>query len=149
MQTLKTPASQSSLERDAALEYLFLGDLMDLLDDPSGPETCRWVLMLLDGLLRLLPREFHREEDGGYLQEVLDEYPSWERQVRDLHSQHFQLHSRLAELRSQVAALPTQDEMSSQIRLELYEWIEQVQDHNRQETELLQTAINLEVGVGD
>ncbi len=149
MQTVKTPVSQSSLERDAALEYLLLGDLVDLLDDPDGPETCRWVLMILDGLLRLLPREFHREEDGGYLQEVLDEYPNWDRQVQCLQSQHHAIHSRLAELRTQVAAFGTQDELSPRTRLELYEWIEQIEDHNRQETELLQTAINLEVGVGD
>ena len=116
---------------------------------PADPETCRWVLMILDTLLRLLPREFTQEEDGGYLQEVLDEYPNWERQVQDLHGQHYVLHARLAELRIQVAAVQTQGEISPRSRWELYEWIEQVHHHNRQETELLQTAINLEVGVGD
>ena len=148
MQTAQTTIAQSSLERDAALEYLLLGDLMDLLDDPCGPETCRWLAMILDALLRLLPREFTSEEAGGYLEEVLEEYPSWERQVRDLHSQHQMLYAGLVELRSKIA-FSQEEEVPLRTRLALAEWVRLVNEHNRQETELLQTAINLEVGVGD
>jgi hypothetical protein len=137
------------MERDSALERLLLGDLLDLLDDPEGPEMHRWLLAVLDALERILPREFASEEAGGYMQEVLDEYPSWERQVLDLRQQHRLLYKRLRELRREVAHTRPQRIIAMQCRVSLYEWVDQVRDHNGRETALLQTAINLEVGVGD
>ena len=140
---------QSSIQRDSALEQLLLGDLLDLLDDPDDPEVQMWLLTILDALLRILPREFCSEEAGGYMREVLEEYPSWDRQVRILHSQHQQIFTRLRELRNDVARMRPRQGVSPRCRLSLYEWVELLNDHNGQEVALLQTAINLEVGVGD
>lgn len=144
-----TTAQRKSIQRDAALEQLLLGDLLDLLNDPDGPGTHKWLLTTLDALLRILPRGFCSEEAGGYLQEVLDEFPSWDRQVQALHLQHAQLHDRLRDLRREVARMPAQPGIAPRCRLNLHGWIEQVNQHKGRETALLQTAINLEVGVGD
>jgi len=149
MQFGNTTSTKTSLQRDTALEHLLLGDLLDLLDDPSGPDTHDWLLTIVDALLRLLPREFRSEESGGYLQEVLDEFPSWDRQVQDLQKQHAALHGQLRELRSQIAQSQSSRRLPPRCRFAIYEWLDQVNDHKRQETALLQMAINLEVGVGD
>lgn len=39
----------SSGNRD--LEYLLLGDLRQVLDEPAGPQTSRWLLAILDMIL--------------------------------------------------------------------------------------------------
>lgn len=33
------------------LEYLLLGDLRQILDEPAGPQTSRWLLAILDMIL--------------------------------------------------------------------------------------------------
>ena len=33
------------------LEYLLLGDLREVLEEPAGPQTARWMLAILDMLL--------------------------------------------------------------------------------------------------
>lgn len=140
---------RTSIQRDSALEQLLIGDLLDLLDDPYGPEISTWLLTIVNALLRILPREFCSEEAGGYLAEVLEEYPSWDRQVRALHEEHSRLYARLRELRQDIAREQAGPELSPRIRLGLDEWIHQLNDHNGRETALLHTALNLEVGVGD
>lgn len=141
------PHHKDSLQRDTALEHLLLGDLLDLLNDPQGPETQIWCLSVIDTLLRILPREFRTKESGGYLEEVLEEFPSWDRQVRDLQRQHNSLQTQLVNLRANIAS--SRRGISLRNRFALFEWIEQVHDHNQRETALWQTAFNLDVGVGD
>ena len=145
MQPDNTTADDRSIRQDAALEQLLLGDLLDLLNDPDDPQNPIWLLSVMEALLRIFPKEVSCEDAGGYLQEVLEVYPSWERQVQALHREHISLELNLRELRQEVS----QSGLTPHNRRCLYEWIEQVNEHNGRQTALLQTAINLEVGVGD
>src|SRR5579872_2003110 len=87
------------LERYTSLEYILLGDLRDILEEPPDVESRHWLLAVLDALLETLPREFDLEDDEGYMSEVLARYPSWSGQVERLHRDHESLFTKLTELR--------------------------------------------------
>lgn len=149
MAVSNTAQVKSSIQRDAALEALLLGDLLDLLENPDGPEANKWLVAILDALLRILPREFRSKEAEGYLADVLDEYPSWDRQVEQLREQHGLLFRQLQELRNEAQRLGSRERIPLRCRRRANEWIGLLIEHNRQESEMLQIAVNLEVGVGD
>lgn len=149
MSTASGGESSRALHRYATLEYLLLGDLRELLEEPADPENCRWLVVLLDALLDTLPCEFALEEEGGYMNEVLEEYPSWHRQVVGLQSEHEALYSRLQEVRRHVAGQVPLNGIADVVRRDLQDWMNSLIAHNRHETRLIQTAVNLEVGTGD
>ena len=51
--------------RYSVLEYLLIGDLRDLLEEPADSETRRWLLAVVEELLDLLPNEFEFEDHGA------------------------------------------------------------------------------------
>ena len=144
-----TDPTDRLLGRCISLEYLLLGDLRDLLEEPEDEETCRWLLAVLDALLDMLPVEFHLKEENGYLTEVLDEYPNWYDQVEDLRREHEVLFRKLQELRLRIARQSPFAEIAEEVRRNLREWMRTLIAHHRHENRLLQTAVNLEVGTGD
>src|SRR3990172_6700611 len=95
--------SRQRIEDCTALEYILLGDLRDLLEDDVDQFTRPWLLAVLDALLDTLPREFRLKSRDGYLQEVLEEYPSWYRHVEGLRQEHEALYHNLRELRDGIA----------------------------------------------
>ena len=137
------------LQRYSTLEYLLLGDLRDLLEEPADEHTGKWLLAVLDALLETLPRQFNLKEEGGYMQVVLDEFPSWESQVDRLQCEHETLSAKLLQLRNQVVGQTSFGEAASRLRSELRDWMDSLKSHNRRENRLLQTAMTLEVGAGD
>jgi len=65
------------LEDYAAMEYILLSDLRDLLEEPADDMTRKWLRAVLDALLKTLPWELELQDAGGYLSEVLEQYPNW------------------------------------------------------------------------
>ncbi len=49
-------AACDTLEDYTALEYILLGDLRDLLEEPADHFTRSWLVAVLDALLDTLPR---------------------------------------------------------------------------------------------
>lgn len=137
------------LRHYSTLEYLLLGDLREILEEELDEENRRWLMVLLDALLDMLPREFELEEAGGYLIEVVEYYPNWAEQVDSLRDQHTTLIDELQQLRTDLVQLVPEHVRTATIREELKSWSNAVTAHNRHETRLMQVAINLEVGVGD
>lgn len=137
------------LQKYSTIEYILLGDLRELLEEPADEENRRWLLAILDSLADMLPREFQLKESGGYLQEVLDEFPSWSAQVDELHHQQHTLYARLRELRWRLAHSASYVGTADQLRCELRDWMAALTAHHRHENRMLQTALNLEVGTGD
>lgn len=137
------------LEDYAALEYILLGDLRDLLEEPADEENCRWLIVILDALLEAKRREFELQEDGGYLEEVLEQFPNWEPQVDQLHREHRELFSLLRELRERIGLRQSFNEIADAVRTDLREWMTLLQAHHRHTRRILQSAFNLDVGVGD
>jgi hypothetical protein len=131
------------------LEYILLGDLRDLLEEPPSEENSRWLLAVLDALLDALPREFELKSQDGYLSEVLLEFPNWENHVERLEQQHVELFESLHDLREQIVARHPLEEIAQRLRVDLQEWLAAFVALHRQEQNLVLTAVNLEVGTGD
>ncbi len=138
-----------SLDDCMAFEHILLGDLRDLLEEVVDEQTHRWLVAVLDALLETLPREQHLKGNEGYLQEVLDEYPSWYRHVESLRVEHEDLYRNLRQLRDTIVQRETLEEVVDCVRNDLQDWMTRLVAHHRHETRLIQTAINLEVGTGD
>jgi len=143
------PAACESLEDYTALEYILLGDLRDLLEEPADQYTRRWLVAVLDALLDTLPREMALKESSGYLNEVLDEYPSWYRHVEDLQNEQRLLVLSLQALRDRLDSAGPYERDASRVRASVRQWMNRLKAHRRHETRLLQTAMNLECGCGD
>ena len=149
MDTSCSESSDALLQEYAALEYILLGDLRDLLEEPTDDITCRWLTAVLDALLDTLPRQFDLEEDGGYLSEVVDAFPHWADEVERLQQDHSILFGMLKELRERVDQHSPFEDIANEVRISLQEWMRSLVAHNRHENRLVQTAINLEIGTGD
>ncbi|GAB4137964.1 MAG: hypothetical protein Tsb009_05770 [Planctomycetaceae bacterium] len=146
---LPKPGNSSSLSRYAALEYVLLGDLRDLLEEKPDRLTRKWLIAVLDALLETLPSEFALQEDGGYMADVLETFPNWSGYVADLQQERERLYNNLKQLRDQVARDESYDQLSSDLQKNLRNWMLGIAAFHRHERRLIQSAYNLEVGVGD
>lgn len=137
------------LERCRGLLTILIDDLQELLDEKPDRENARWVLAVVDKMLENLDDQFALEEDGGYLDDVLEQYPTWHPQVRQLQQEHRMLHEHLKEARDRLQRESRQGIVSREIFRQLTDWMNAYQNHDRRETALLQDAFTLEVGVGE
>ena len=131
------------------LEYILLGDLRELLKSPGKTDTSPWMLSTLDALLETLPMQFELKRDGGYMQDIIDEHPNYQPLVVRLEREHIELCERLVDLRCRIAKSAPFVSLADQISADLRDWVNQLTAHNRHETRLIQTAANIDVGVGD
>lgn len=149
---MKTEFSRESgrlLQKSATFEYILLGDLRDILEEPPSAETSRWLLAILDALLDTLPFELELKAENGYLSEVLEEFPNWWSQVEVLRLEHENLFQKLEKLRFRVASQDRFADIADEVGRDLHEWMLALKAHHRHENRMLQTALNLEVGCGD
>jgi hypothetical protein len=144
-----TPMMGSRLQEYGALEYILLGDLRDLLEEPANRHTRVWLIAVLDALLDTLPREMALKEASGYLNEVLDEFPSWYRHVEDLQNEQRLLFLALQALRDRLGTSEPYQHDAARVQSQLRQWMNRLVAHRRHENRIVQTAMNLEVGAGD
>ena len=149
MSLLTCPEASTDLRKCCEFEYILLGDLRDLLEDDATEENRRWLMAVLDALLETLPKEFALKSRDGYLQDVLDEYPSWDNAVERLERQHVHLYRRLRMLRDRLVTRFPLQEIADRLRIEAEEWMDSFVDLHRAERHLMFDAINMEVGTGD
>lgn len=131
------------------LVYILIGDVRDVLEEPPSDQTRHWLSVLLDTLLETVPEEFSLKSDGGYMSEVLLDFPHWNTRVGDLEDQYFSLYLQLRRLREQLRLQVTYEETAKSLRADLSSWISSFQEYCAQERDLVQTAVNLTVGAGD
>lgn len=138
------------LEEYLALEYILLGDLRDVLEEEANEETRKWLLAILDALLDAMPREFELKcRGGGYLVEVLEQYPNWFGEVEHLREEREELYSHLRRLQSCVRESFPFNHVAARVRRELHGWMQSFIAHHRHERRLVLNAFTLECGVGD
>ncbi|GAB5442958.1 MAG: hypothetical protein Fues2KO_33070 [Fuerstiella sp.] len=131
-------------------QYLLLGDLRDLLEEKPDETNRRWLLEVLNVLVELMPEERRLHEDGGgYMAEVLDEFPSWNRQVMRLHLKKLHLDYALRELRNRIRDEKSWVAAGDQLAVELSDWIRLFQELHRAESSLMMDAMLLDIGSGD
>jgi hypothetical protein len=138
------------LEGYNSLEYILLGDLRDLLEEPLDAQNMRWLAAVLDVLLENIPRQFDLVDDEqGYLHEVIEAQPNWSNEVERLRSEYLQIFRRLHELRQHLENPAHVAAHTRELRHNLRDWMETFCSLRRHETRLVQTALNLEIGGGD
>lgn len=139
----------SQLGRYTEMNYILLGDLREALDSSLGLAERNWLLSILDALLQSLPAQFSLKEEGGYMEEVLDAFPYWDRQVEQLRSEHAPLVETLTVLRGRIATGSEFKQVAQIVKDDLADWMERLFRHESRECRLFQNAMNVEVGVGD
>lgn len=100
------------------LEYLLLGDLRQLLEDPASPETSQWLVATLDHLLAGRPRQ-----SSPYLPSLPRALP-WAQEPAALLQQKAALLAKLQRLRDRVAHRAPYALLANEIRCDLREWLE-------------------------
>ena len=80
---------------------------------------------------------------------VLDEYPSWDRQVARLETQYVSLYRQLRVLRDRLITRRRLEDVAERLRVELEEWMDAFVGLHREERDLVLEAVTLEVGAGD
>ncbi|WP_417851043.1 hypothetical protein [Thalassoglobus sp.] len=134
------------LQQCTELEYILLGDLRDLLDEPADSETAHWLEAVLDALLDTLPEEFALKSDHGYLQDVLDRFPNWDSKVAQLEEGYAKLFQRLEQLRDQLTQGGDFQRIAVNVSADLNEWMTNFIQHHQQERELVSIAASYDVG---
>ncbi len=142
-----------TLEEISALEYILMGDLLDLLEEADGDAGAwKWISEVLDTLLETMPREFELQDERGYLEEVLEEHPNWQGQVRNLYQERCELLVNLSELHTRMQdSIPPRQmrRIASELRHELRDWITSYIAHQRHERRIFQDAFNNDIGAAD
>ncbi len=140
----------STLARCNEFQYLLLGDVRDLLEETPDESTRKWLLAVLDTLVDLMPRERQLHADsGGYLMEVLEEFPSWNRQVMRLHLKTLHLDYALRSLRNRIRDEKAWDSVADQLSCELRDWMQLFSNVHRAERSLVMEAMLLDIGPAD
>ena len=146
----KQPLQVKSLTDCNEFQYLLMGDIRDLLEETPDETTRRWLLEVLNCLVDLMPRERRLYEDGGgYMAEVLDEFPGWNRQVMRMHLKKLHLDYSLRELRNRIRDEKSWVAVADQLTCELRDWMQLIQELHRAESSLIMEAMLLDIGTGD
>lgn len=152
IQTSTTPAyaaRQRKLNDLTMLEYLLLGDLSDVLEEPASDENKKWILALVDTLLDTLPAEYRLRDVQGFYEDVLHEHPSWDSAVLRIRQEQRTLVSELKSLKASLDCCKNFKASADSLKQELMLWMNHLIQFNQREKRLLQDAYNIEVGVGD
>ncbi len=137
------------LEEWSSYDRLLLDQLRELLGEVADEQKTRWLHEVVDKLCDGLQHEFAREDEGGYLGEVLERFPTWEPRVSKLREDHERLLQDLSELREQLDRPAGANRVSAELRTQFEDWIERLTAHKQRENELLLDAMNLDIGEGD
>lgn len=119
MSLVLAPRSASTTSAvSSALEHLLLGDLRQVLEERSGPETSRWLMVLLDRLLANRPRTL-----APFLPAPSRTLP-WDLTGESAQHQRMSLFMKLQRLRDRVAHRAPYALLANEIRCDLREWMD-------------------------
>jgi hypothetical protein len=138
-----------SLRQVEDLLQLLLDDATELLAEPADAKNGRWLTAVVDKMLANLREQFRIEEQGGYMSDVLEQYPTWHPQVLHLQQEHRLLERQLQEIAGRMQDEQPDQSLSQECRRQLADWINGYRQHRRRETSLVQEAFVLEVGQGE
>ncbi|MDP1796451.1 MAG: hypothetical protein Q8K78_03175 [Planctomycetaceae bacterium] len=118
MMSLLVPPPSSASQQASPLEYLLLGDLRLLLEEPASPETSRWIVAILDRLLAGRPRTM-----SPYLPSLPRGF-AWETEPNLCPPLQALLFAKLQRLRDRVAHHAPYALLANEIRCDLREWMD-------------------------
>lgn len=111
--TTSARVPETALSSRAIFEYLLLGDLRLLLEEPIGPDTNRWLLATLDMILASRPRP-----SQSTIAPLLMRSP-WEDESERLWQERSTLYEKLQRLRDRIAHRAPYALLANEIRCDL------------------------------
>lgn len=138
------PDSQYDEEVEAeeswTLEYLLLGDLVELLQEPYDEENRRWLLVVLDGLLDAIPAE-GRLDRLRWFQSFFRHSESLQTALIRMELEYEELIFQLRKLRNRVAwRLSLLEVLAAEVCCDLKVWLQNFQQFSAREAEFRRTA---------
>ena len=113
----------------------------------SAPQKLSSVQFTLKSFERHFQRLLDIEEDGGYLSEVADAKPNLQPSIDRLASDHSRFRSRVRQMVPYVDDLSEwQNEEFQQACEEIRELLDEIDDHDREEMDLLQDSLLYDEG---
>ena len=123
------------------LEYLLLGDLVELLEEGYDEENRRWLLVVLDGLLDAIPTEGRKGRIAG-VRGILPRSQHLQNRLTRLELEHDELMSQLRRLRNRVAwRLSLLDEVAAEVCRDLQTWLDSFMAFCNREARLERQAV--------
>jgi hypothetical protein len=129
-----------------ALEYLLLGDLRELLEEPETALTRHVLPVLLNGLLDNCFHVSQLEGAGACLSDVLEKWPNQQSGIDLLHCEKATCYSSLEKLRSQISGGLPSATITNQLRHNVQHVLRLVVEIHKHETRPVQTTFNLDAG---
>ncbi len=120
-----------TLEACIWLEYLLLGDLRQLLEEPSGHDRHKWLTALLAAFIDNLSRLSQLRNDGGDVSEVLDELPHWHREIAVFMDEAITERLRIEELHARLNMGLPHESVARAVREDLDAWMTSLAAHRR------------------
>ena len=120
-----------TLEACIWFEYLLLGDLRQLLQEPTGHDRHKWLAALVAAFIDNLARLSQMRDDGGNASDVLDELPHWHRGIADFLDDSGPERLRLEEFRARVEMGLPYESVSHAVRDDLGVWMKSLAAHRR------------------
>ncbi len=146
---VQTTYVAEQLRRLTNLEYILLGDVRDLLEEPPTEETRHWLKEVVGALLETVPLEFRLSQIGGYLSEVTAENPCYAVHVESLKAQHRFLVDQLYDIKVRLDESESYEDVALTLRADLANWSRAITSHRHHENRLLQSALFVVDGGGD
>lgn len=137
---LKNSYCELTDEQLKRIEEELLEDVCTLACQKLTERTRDQLVSSINELFVLLPTQFGRKEAGGYLHEVLEEYPEWKRQIGTLWIEQALLYEDLREIRDHLEDVENVEAAQSWVSLKIREWGESYRRHVRQEEHFKQAA---------
>ena len=130
-----------------ALEYLLLGDLRELLEEPETEQTRHALPVLVNGLLDNRLHHSQLKGNGAYLSGVLEKWPNRQSDIDLLRCEKATRYSALETLRSQILRGLPSATTTNNLRHDVQHLMRLVVAIHQHETRPVQTAFNF-VGAG-
>lgn len=117
------------------LEYLVLGDLCELLQEPVTPRSGKTIQLLLETLLEIMPRELVREDfpDPLALISEFEDSAKLSSPASQLDLEYRVLYCGLRTLRRRLMVNSVNSELTEWLTLDIQNWMDTYRRHVRAE----------------
>lgn len=149
MSSVELNYDRMNLKQLSELEYILVGDLREVLEEESNDQNRKWLLVLVEALLKTLPREFALRERGGYMREVLLLSPELDPLVQQLKEEHDSLYRELDELAEALRCSKVFQKQAGALKERLAKWSDNLSAHNHSEEMVVFQAYQQDLGGGD
>ena len=145
----RRPIHQMTIEPPGtlnALEYLLLGDLRELLEEPETAQTRHALPVLLNGLLDNRWHHSQLKGNGASLSDVLEKWPNRQSDIDLLRCERATCYSALETLRSQILRGLLSATITNKLRHDVQHVLRLVVAISQHQTRPRQTAFDSDVG---